>query len=156
MEISKMFRNAFFRNRMWNSILLTAAIIYILIMVKLLFLRGTAHFSSGYSYNVVPFKTIKQYIVNRDHFNLDTWVKNLFGNIVLFIPLGVFGPLLNVKLLRATLFLESVISLLFCVELIQLVSKEGSFDIDDVILNTVGALMGLLFTSLFGKGQNAH
>jgi glycopeptide antibiotics resistance protein len=151
-----MFRNSFFQNRIWNAFVLTAAIIYVLIMIKLLFLRGTGHIYSGYSYNVIPFNTIKQYIVNHDHFNTDTWVKNLFGNILLFIPLGILGPLLNVRLLRPTLFLESVISLLFCVELIQLFTKVGSFDIDDIILNTFGAMIGLLFTSLFGKGQNAN
>jgi glycopeptide antibiotics resistance protein len=146
-----MFRNSFFQNRIWNAFVLTAAIIYVLIMIKLLFLRGTGHLSSGYNYNLIPFNTIKQYIANRDHFNTDTWVKNLFGNILLFIPLGILGPLLNVRLLRPTLFLESVISLLFCVELIQLFTKVGSFDIDDIILNTFGALIGLLLTSLFAS-----
>jgi glycopeptide antibiotics resistance protein len=145
-----------YSSKKWNTFILTAAIIYVMIMIKLLFLRGPGHFSSGYSYNVIPFKTIKQYIVNRDHFNLDTWVKNLFGNIILFIPIGIFGPLLNVRFLRPTLFLESVISILFCVELIQLSTKVGSFDVDDIILNTFGALIGLLFTWLIGKGQNAH
>jgi glycopeptide antibiotics resistance protein len=143
-----MFRNSFFHNRIWNAFILTAAIFYVLIMIKLLFLRGAGHFHSGYSYNLIPFNTIKQYIVNHDHFNSDIWVKNLFGNIILFIPLGIFGPLLNVRLLRPILFLESVISLLFCVELIQLFTKVGSFDIDDIILNTLGAMSGLLFTSL--------
>jgi glycopeptide antibiotics resistance protein len=144
-----MIRNSFLNNQIWNAFILTAAIIYVMIMIKLLFLRGTGHLYSCYSYNVIPFNTIKQYIVNRDHFNPDIWVKNLFGNIVLFIPLGIFGPLLNVRLLRLTLFLESVISILFCVELIQLFTKVGSFDIDDIILNTFGAMIGLTCIRLF-------
>jgi glycopeptide antibiotics resistance protein len=144
-----MFRNSFFHNRVWNAFILTAAIIYVMIMIKLLFLRNTSgYFSSGYSYNLVPFRTIKQYIIYRNRIETQIWVKNLFGNIILFIPLGVFGPLLNIKLFKKTLFLEVIISLLFCVELIQLITKVGSFDIDDIILNTFGALLGLLFTSL--------
>jgi glycopeptide antibiotics resistance protein len=143
-----MFNNSYFHRRIENTLIVTAAIIYGMIMVKLLFLRGTDHFYGSYRYNVIPFQTIKQYIVNRNYFDLNTWVKNLFGNIVLFIPLGVFGPLLNVKLLKPSFFLEYAISLLFCVELIQLFTKIGSFDIDDIILNTVGALIGLLFTSI--------
>ncbi|WP_227014015.1 VanZ family protein [Paenibacillus psychroresistens] len=134
---------------MWNAFILTAAIIYAMIMIKLLFLRqADGYFSNRYNYNIVPFRTIRQYIVHREHFNTETWVKNLFGNIVLFIPLGVIGPLLNIRLFKKTLFLEVIISLLFCVELIQLITQVGSFDIDDIILNTFGALLGLLFTSL--------
>ncbi|RUT28034.1 VanZ family protein [Paenibacillus zeisoli] len=142
-----MFRNTFFQNKYLNTLILAGSLVYALIMIKLLFLRGTTYYNSSYqNYNLIPFKTIKQYALHREHYNLDTWVKNLFGNIILFIPLGVIFPLLNTRYLRTIPFLLVVILVLLAVELIQLFTKVGSFDVDDIILNTFGALIGFVAT----------
>jgi glycopeptide antibiotics resistance protein len=143
-----LYRKAYFSNRFFNTFVLIAGIFYALIMIKLLFIRGAGHFSSTYDYNLFPLKTITQYITNREHYNQDTWIKNLFGNIILFIPLGVVFPILNKRLLKLGSFILWMLILLICVELVQMLTKVGSLDIDDVILNMVGALIGILFTKL--------
>jgi glycopeptide antibiotics resistance protein len=125
-------------------IILALFTIYCLIMIKLLFIRGNNLWPT-YNYNIIPFHTIKSLVYHREYYNTDTWVKNLFGNIVMFIPLGVFIPALNRKLLRPSVFLLVIILILFLVESIQLLTRVGSFDIDDIILNTLGAMIGLAF-----------
>ncbi|SFD83097.1 VanZ like family protein [Paenibacillus catalpae] len=126
-----------------NFMILALFIMYSLIMLKLLFIREDYYHWNKYNYNIIPFHTIKSLIYHRDAYNTDTWVKNLFGNIVLFIPLGVFIPVLNRRLLRVVRCLLVIILILFLVESIQLVTRVGSFDIDDIILNTLGAIIGL-------------
>ena len=67
---------------------------------------------------------------------------NLLGNIVAFIPYGMLLPLLahNQRKFYRVVLLSFDFSLL--VELVQLVSKVGSFDVDDLILNTIGGAIG--------------
>jgi glycopeptide antibiotics resistance protein len=146
-----MLRNAYFNHRLFNALFLTVGIIYALIMIKLLFLRGSSYSWDVYNYNLIPLKTIKRYIMNRNHINSNIWINNLLGNIVLFIPLGIFIPILNKRLLETKLFISTILIALFCVELVQMLTKVGTFDIDDVILNSLGAMIGLVLTKLFIK-----
>lgn len=72
-------------------------------------------------------------------------VFNLFGNILLLLPLGYFAPLLSEKkvdsLWKAAL-IGTVASVL--IEVSQWYMHRGFFDIDDVILNTSGCVLGWL------------
>jgi Glycopeptide antibiotics resistance protein len=131
-----------------NLMILALFILYSLIMIKLLFIREDYYHWNKYNYNIIPLHTIKSLVYHRDAYNTDTWVKNLFGNIVLFIPLGVFIPVLNRKLLHPVKCLLVIVLILFLVESIQLVTRVGSFDIDDIILNTLGAIIGLAFMKI--------
>lgn len=99
--------------------------------------------------NTKPFHTIRLFYNSR---NLTTGYKasNLLGNIIGFIPLGFFLPFLLPWFRRfmVILFTGFFISLGF--ELIQLVFGLGVFDVDDLILNTTGTLLGyLLFVILY-------
>jgi len=142
------FRYAVYSNRILNISILIIGIIYMVIMAVLLFWRGH---DSEYHYNYIPFQTIKLYIVNRAYFDLDTWVKNLFGNILLFIPIGIILPLLNNRFLKALLFITATLALLISVELLQMVLKVGSFDVDDIILNIAGACIGFSLTKRLSR-----
>jgi glycopeptide antibiotics resistance protein len=144
-----MFKKSAFASRGVNILILIAAVIYSLIMIKLLLIRFTPFRLEEYRYNLIPFKTIGRFIFERDHYNTDIWVKNLFGNIVLFIPLGVFIPLLNKKYIRAVPFFILVFFIILTVELLQMFTRVGFLDVDDLILNIAGALIGLAFTKLF-------
>ncbi|OBZ10036.1 VanZ family protein [Bacillus sp. FJAT-26390] len=141
----RMYANAHYKSLLLNVLLTALALVYALIMGWLLFYRGR-YFGEGYSYNLVPFFTIKKYIIYHDHFNFDTWFKNLFGNIVLFIPIGLFLPLFNKKYRHVLALAAASILLITIVELTQMLTRVGSFDIDDIILNTFGAMIGLLIT----------
>ncbi|MDQ8734133.1 VanZ family protein [Paenibacillus sp. LHD-38] len=143
----RLYPNAHFKSLLLNLFLTALAFGYALIMCWLLFYRNR-YFGEGYSYNLVPFYTIKKYIIHHDHFNFDIWFKNLFGNIVLFMPIGLFLPLLNKKYSRGFVLTAASIMLITIVEMTQMLTRVGSFDIDDIILNTFGALLGLLSMKL--------
>lgn len=89
--------------------------------------------------NFTLFKTIRMYIRYADRLNS---VENLVGNVVVFIPLGIFLPILFKNCRR---FWETLMVSFICVvgiELFQLFSAFGAFDVDDILLNCVGAAMG--------------
>ena len=69
-------------------------------------------------------------------------LKNLLGNIFLFVPLGCFLPVLFASLRKFWLTALSVVIIVFCIELTQLLLMVGTCDIDDLLLNVLGAMMG--------------
>ena len=96
------------------------------------------------SSNFVPFKTISTYIIAMfdGSLNLGIPIKNLIGNLIMFLPMGIYLPYYIKKINKVGRFTFSMIILLFVIEVTQLVTRRGSFDIDDFILNMVGALIG--------------
>lgn len=91
--------------------------------------------------NIVPFKTIIEYILAyiEQTINTSTIVQNLAGNLILFMPMAVLLPCLFKMLRKWSGFLGCMLIILFAVEVIQIVTMAGSFDIDDFILNMAGA-----------------
>lgn len=133
------------------TIVACTALLYIMIMSILLFVSGRTP-GMYYQYNLLPFETIRPLLMERERYNTDTWVKNLFGNIVLFMPLGIWIPWLFRRCRTFLTFTATAVLLLLGVEFIQLITRVGSFDVDDIILNTIGAWIGyaglnLLFLS---------
>lgn len=92
-----------------------------------------------YMYNLVPFSTI-QHFMQLSNFNTNIWVINLIGNIGVFIPFGLLIPMVFGE--RYVRFLFIFLLGLFILETLQLITRRGSFDIDDFILNTIGATIG--------------
>lgn len=85
-------------------------------------------------------------------------IQNIFGNIILFIPLGIFLPLLSAKY-RA--FGRVIIFGALCsisIELTQFILRQfdiyRTVDIDDVILNTLGAILGFVIVSTLYPKKN--
>ncbi|MBS4203543.1 VanZ family protein [Lederbergia citrea] len=97
-----------------------------------------------YSSNFVPFKTINTYFnaIFDGSMNMDIPIKNLGGNFILFLPMGIYLPFFIKKINNVSIFSISMITVLFVIEVLQLVTRRGSFDIDDLILNMLGALIG--------------
>ena len=101
------------------------------------------HFSE--TGNLVPFKTIKLFF---DGFFLHHTVSfkafavNIFGNIFVFAPFGVVLPVVFEKQRRFWVFLLTMASFVFCIEALQLLLLTGSPDVDDVILNVLGGMIG--------------
>ncbi|MEC3883361.1 VanZ family protein [Halobacillus sp. HZG1] len=96
--------------------------------------------------NLVPFKTIGNYITAWENGTMNTWtaVKNLLGNVLVFIPMGIFLPSLFRKLRRMSAYLLAFVLIILSAEVTQLLTQRGSFDIDDFILNLFGAWLGFL------------
>lgn len=94
-----------------------------------------------YHYNLVLFKEIKRFWEYREQLGMFAVFTNLFGNILIFVPFGFFMPMASkYRSLFSTLFYSFGLSL--CVETFQLFSKVGSFDVDDLLLNTIGGVTG--------------
>ena len=92
--------------------------------------------------NLIPFKTICRYFVNMSNQSfLFEAVKNLAGNIILFIPLGMI-PQIWKSQQRFTRYFLTVAVVIICVEVTQLFTLLGACDIDDLILNLLGATAG--------------
>lgn len=128
-------------------------VLYIFAQGVILFLGG----SRGYifsdltlieyvkrSSNIVPFQTISTYItaIFDGSMNRDIPIKNLLGNLILFLPFGVYLPIFIRKANRVSVFFIIMVLMLVLVEFMQLVTRRGSFDIDDFLLNMLGALLG--------------
>jgi len=97
------------------------------------------HTYPEYRYNLIPFSTIKIFL-NFDQFNTNMWVINLIGNIGVFVPFGILLPVV-IKGKIVLSYINFIIGV-FVLELIQLLSRRGSFDIDDLLLNSVGFVIG--------------
>jgi len=124
--------------------------VYILVLVKYLILDRLAF--AGFSSRVInihPFYSIKQYITNRDHYNFNTWAINLFGNFFMLFPYGILLPLLFVKMRNPYKFIISLLLFNILIEVFQYITILGSFDIDDIILNSSGALLGYIISKSF-------
>ena len=69
-------------------------------------------------------------------------VVNVLGNLAAFVPLGVLLPMLpgGVGSARRVAFVGFLLSLE--IEALQLLSRQRTADVDDLILNTLGALLG--------------
>ena len=108
-------------------------VIYLLLLYYLLL--STDNASSGL--NITPFKEITRYPLNSIQF-----FYNVIGNIVLFLPFGFFiSNFIKAKKTYQVLVVSTLISL--TAELIQF--KIGrAFDIDDILLNVVGAILGFI------------
>ncbi|MCL7748780.1 VanZ family protein [Halalkalibacter alkaliphilus] len=101
---------------------------------------------TGVSHNFVPFSTIGTYLFNIHAYNFDFWFYNTFGVVLLFIPIGVLIPLLLPKLKNAwTIVLILMFSL--TIESVQYVTQLGVFDVDDIMLNSLGGFIGIWVSS---------
>ena len=69
-------------------------------------------------------------------------VLNLLGNLALFVPMGMALPCLFKKLNRFWKVTLTVLGMVVIIELVQGLLRVGSIDIDDVIFNVVGAMIG--------------
>lgn len=89
--------------------------------------------------NLTLFKTIRLYIRYYDRLN---GFDNLFGNVLAFMPLGVLIPLTFPGMDHWWEVLLHSFWLSLCIELFQLISHFGVFDVDDILLNTIGGVLG--------------
>ena len=89
--------------------------------------------------NFVPFRTIKMYI---DYAYKLNSVENLAGNLFVFMPLGFMLPLISIDLQKFSEVFINVFTFVLGIEVFQLFSAFGAFDVDDILLNCLGAIIG--------------
>lgn len=122
-------------------------VLYIAVLFYLVFLsnaygRNNHEILRYQNINLVPFKTINNYLNAWDVVNPSVVITNVYGNILAFLPFGFLGPMVLRRLKRfVPLFLYSCL-LSFSIEAIQGLLGVGVVDVDDLILNVFGALIG--------------
>lgn len=92
--------------------------------------------------NFTLFKTIKMYI--NYSYMLNSF-ENLAGNVVVFIPFGFLLPYLQERCKRFLVLLLNAFLFVLGIEVFQLFSAFGAFDVDDILLNCLGAGLGWVF-----------
>lgn len=129
---------------LYKEIFMLIFVIYILLLFELLTAADT---NTYHGMNLKPFTEITRYKFGTRLFNI-----NVFGNILIFIPFGLFiASYLKSKKVFSVFFVSLITSSF--VELVQL--RVGrSFDIDDIILNVLGSVLGyLLYVGLKSMKQ---
>ena len=107
---------------------------------------------SGYeSINLHLFSSYKDVYNN---FSLGEW-RNIILNILMFVPIGFMIPLIFKKCERCYITYLVGFGITLFIEILQLVSKRGIFELDDIINNSLGCAIGygivMLFISLFKR-----
>ena len=116
---------------------------------------GRTDISREYRYNLVLFKEIKRFIEYREELGAFAVFTNLFGNILIFMPYGFFISMASrSRGFFMTLFYSFGLSL--CVETFQILTKVGSFDVDDLLLNTLGGVLGYILFSICNRIRRRH
>ena len=121
------------------------AIVYVFLLFQLL---TKVELNSGSGINIIPFKEIMRYELGSRLF-----IFNVLGNIAVFIPFGFFvADYVKAKNIGPVLIISTIVSA--TVEFVQL-EIGRSFDIDDIILNVIGGILGyLLYVAL--KSIKSH
>lgn len=116
-----------------EEILLLLFITYILFLFELVTSRDV--YMNGT--NLVPFREMFRYPVGSENFN-----RQVVGNILLFMPFGFFATYYTkIKKISSISFMSILVSL--TIEVVQKYIGR-SFDVDDIILNVVGGILGFL------------
>ncbi len=138
-------------SKKYKAIKFFLLILYLFILFYLVLFSvefGRVHVARGY--NLTPFATINRYIKYRQYFTEINYMTNIYGNIIAFAPLGYFIYTFEKKRnLIHGLIIPFALSL--GIELLQYILSVGSFDVDDIILNTSGGFLVYLILFILYK-----
>ena len=133
-------------------------VLYVVFLVYFLFLSewyGRTGTAEDYRYNLELFKEIRRFITYREQLGMFAVFANLFGNILIFVPYGFFISMASrSRGFFKTLFFSMGLSL--CVEVTQLFTRVGSFDVDDILLNTIGGVIGYIVFLMCNGVRRKH
>ncbi|MBQ5430403.1 MAG: VanZ family protein [Lachnospiraceae bacterium] len=145
----------------YHAFKLCLFLVYIAVLFYFLFFWdyfGRANTNTQMHYNFVPFREILRYILRARTLGPVLVAFNLGGNIIGFMPYGFFLPALFTRQVNrwwkawfwAILFSGGI-------EVLQLLTCVGSCDVDDVILNSTGAVLGYILYRIrdYLKGRNS-
>lgn len=123
---------------LYKELLMLSFIIYILCLFQIVTFQDDVSWSSN---NFIPFQEILRYNIGSRLF-----IKNVVGNMLLFLPFGFFiSYYLKSEKSYLTLVLTVIAS--FSIEVVQMLIGRV-FDVDDILLNILGGYFGYLFYSI--------
>lgn len=115
-----------------------ALVLYLIFLFSATLYRGDGKTSD---YNLMPFDFLN-YITE---VNLSTFIAALLISVMLFVPGGAY---LYIKKIKFSYSWQILLSSSLVIELLQFFTKRGSFDIDDLLLNTAGGCLGFLLAKI--------
>lgn len=135
-----------FKFNLHKDVMRIIFIIYISSLMFFVWIRGR-FYSDTLHYNFIPFKTIVHYVVLNPN---TTAFKNIFGNIFITLPFGVFiyfRKKTTIELIKYALLIPLIIEL---GQLVLFIFKLNTrtVDIDDFLLNLSGIILGYILTKL--------
>lgn len=103
--------------------------------------RELLEYHLAHSVNIIPFATIFGYIGSYFDHSMSAYVIaiNISGNLTALAPMALFLPLLFAGLRRPLPFIMATAAAVIAIELLQFTFATGVCDIDDVMLNVLGA-----------------
>jgi len=121
-------------------------VLYIALLAYLLFLSPAFGRKQDIvrEYNLLPFYTIGNYIQKRSFISQKIFITNIVGNVIAFMPMGFLIPIIEKKNKSFWKVLAGSAIISFFVEAMQYVFSVGSFDVDDIILNSLGGAAGFI------------
>lgn len=138
-----------------NKCLLLIFILYILFVIKVIVFKYSyaqlQEIVNGWQKDVIweglstanftPLKTIKMYIRYYELPGIRSFA-NLFGNVLIFVPFGMLLPMIHKASQNIMVLLANGFLFVLGIEVFQLFSAFGAFDVDDIMLNCLGVLIG--------------
>lgn len=118
-----------------RAILAVLSVCYAVVVFGAVFMSRGGHFSS---YSLQPFSS---YFAAWNQWSMSGW-RNIVLNILLFVPLGVLLPLWSKRLQKAWAAVLCGFLVSLSIELAQLLTARGVFEVDDLINNTFGTWIG--------------
>ena len=129
--------------RILGKILFVLYIIFVFYFLLISEIYGRTGEMQEYHYNLVLFREIKRFWNYRRRLGIFATATNLLGNVLIFLPFGFFMAMASkYRSFLSTLFYSFAVSL--TVEISQLFMKVGCFDVDDLLLNTIGGMLGFI------------
>lgn len=118
--------------------------VYFILLIWLVLFKFAINLSelpSMRSINLIPFYYDKE---------TNTHLREVFYNVIVFVPLGVYLQIFKADWKKATKCLV-VIGISFLFEVVQFIFAIGASDVTDLIGNTLGGIIGILFCIIMKK-----
>lgn len=99
--------------------------------------------------NFQLFATVNRYLAVLDRpSGFGLFLYNIIGNMVILIPFGYLLPIVNRTVRKWWVFILVALAFILMMEMMQYFSMSGTLDIDDVLLNMIGAMIGYVLCPL--------
>ena len=143
------------RVRALGKVLFVLYILFIFYFLLLSDWYGRSGEMQEYHCNLELFKEIRRFWTYRAQLGMKAVIQNIVGNVLIFVPFGFFMPMASrYRSFLTTAFYGFGISL--CVEIFQLLTRVGSFDVDDLLLNTIGGIVGYILFVICNTIRRRH